>query len=262
MIRVAVCMSGQLRLWDYGKENQKWFWTSLNRDEYKVDYFTHTWNYSQDRAGVSQPYTNRDITDDEYNSFLEHYKPKKAIIDDKPVTFFYDNDHWSSLFYSLGQSLLLKQQYELENNFKYDLVIKTRPDIVFSPTYHAHILDNLFDGQLVTTHGGVMESEFHHINFNDCVFYGNSYTMDLLTNLYFYRQRIIHPNVEWRRYRNPGPLGPGVLMHDFFREYGITPYFATGWIETILKEDVPRVDLFDPVEFDKVERYFRNWYTR
>ena len=259
-MRVAICMSGQLREWDYGKENQKWFWTSINRENVEVDYFTHTWSYSQDRPGVSQPYKTRQISDEEYSKFINHYAPKKAVQEDKTKEFFYDEDHWSSLFYSFGQSVLLKQQYELENNFRYDLVIKTRPDIVFNPNFHAHISHVLNDNQIYTTHGGVMPDEYHNINFNDCVFYSNSYTMDLLTNMYAYRQRIIREDQEFRKYRNPGPMGPGVLMHDFFREYGITPYFSTGWQETLLKEGVPKVDLFNPEEFQKVEQYFRNWY--
>lgn len=260
-MRIAVCMSGQLRQWDYGKENQKWFWSSFNAEDYEVDYFIHTWTYSQDRPGCSQPYTTREVPAEEFESLVKWYGPKRAVFDDKQSTDFFANDHWSSLFYSMGQSILLKQEYELENNFKYDLVIKTRPDIVFSPEYHAHINWNLLnDGQLHTTHGGIMPAEHNSINFNDIVFYGNSYTMDLLVNMYFYRQLLINYRVTkdiWVK-----PIGPGVLMHDFFREYGITPYFNTYWLETILKEGCPVVDLFDREEFKKAEHYFRNWYHK
>ena len=46
-MRVAVCLSGQLRQWEIAKENQKWFWESCIGTEVKeVDYFIHTWNYS------------------------------------------------------------------------------------------------------------------------------------------------------------------------------------------------------------------------
>lgn len=258
-MRIAICMSGQLRQWEYGKENQKWFWSSFNQEEYEVDYFIHTWDYSQDRAGARQDYETREITTKEYEEVIKWYGPKRALIESKQPKDFLGIDHWSCLFYSLGQSLLLKQEYELENNFKYDLVIKTRPDLVFSPEYHAHIEWNMLeDGQITTTHGGIMPTEFHNINFNDCVFYGNSYTMDLLINMLPYRQKMINHKVTDNIWVHP--IGPGVLMHDFFREFGITPYFGTRWLETILKEGVPKVDLFNQEEFNQVEKYFRDWY--
>ena len=41
-----------------------------------------------------------------------------------------------------------------------------------------------------------MEHEFYSFNINDCVFGCNSYTMDMLANLYFFRQYQIHDKVE------------------------------------------------------------------
>ena len=64
-----------------------------------------------------------------------------------------------------------------------------------------------------------MPMEFNKFNFNDCVFLGNSYTMDLLTNLYFYRQAGINENTKGNK--NIHPIGPGTLMMDYFSEYGM-----------------------------------------
>ena len=63
-MRIAVCLSGQLRNWEIAKDNQKWFWNSSKR---QVDYFIHTWNYSGDRKGVSQPYEWRKVNKHEFN---------------------------------------------------------------------------------------------------------------------------------------------------------------------------------------------------
>ena len=65
-MRIAVCLSGQLRQWEIAKENQKWFWGTSG---YEVDYFIHTWSYSGDRAGVSHDYEWRDISKEEYKNF-------------------------------------------------------------------------------------------------------------------------------------------------------------------------------------------------
>ena len=51
-MRIAVCISGQLRKWKIAAENQKWFWTTANFPDVQVDYFGHTWTYSGDREGV------------------------------------------------------------------------------------------------------------------------------------------------------------------------------------------------------------------
>lgn len=260
-MRIAVCLSGQLRNWKIGKDNQKWFWTTANHEVVEVDYFAHTWDYSMDREGVSQPYVEREVTTEEFTEFKEFFNLKGSILDSKRNKYFFGNDHWSSLFYSLSQSLLLKRKYELENKFEYDVVVKSRPDVCFNPRHWFKFQHKLYNNTLYTTHGGEMDMEFKMFNFNDCVFLGNSYTMDLLPNLYFYRQHGINPSV------NPDgnihPLGPGTLMHNFFRDYGITPHFDLGWNETLLKEGCPEgLNLFDELEFDKMEFYFREWYTK
>lgn len=261
-MRVAICLSGQLRQWEAAMHNQLWFWSTLSLDNLEIDYFIHTWTYSWDREGVSLPYEERSVTEEEFEKLKEFYKPKYAKIDNKRQPYFLNNDHWSSLFYSLAESIQLKRKYELENNFEYDLVVKSRPDVVFHPKDSAHIhLASVQDGRLFTTHGGRMDMEFNMFNFNDCVFYGNSFTMDLLVNLYFYRQLLINPRVT-KNY-NVHPLGPGTLMHEFFRDYGITPHFDSKWKETLIKAGCPEgLNLFDVEDFTKMREYFLEWYTK
>ena len=106
-----------------------------------------------------------------------------------------------------------------------------------------------------------MSMEFNMYNFNDCVFLGNSYTMDLLVNLYFYRKdKIREDKVQIRNFH---PLGPGTLMHDFYREYGITPFFNLPFKETLIKLGCPQdLDLVNPDEFPEMNTYFREWYTK
>ena len=145
---------------------------------------------SGDREGVSQPYITRDVSQEEFDNVVDWYKPKKHIFDNKKQDFFYANDHWSSLFYSLAQSIMLKREYEIENDFEYDLVIKTRPDVVFDPIYFFS-WEPLEHNVLFSTQGGIMEHEFHMYNTNDMVFYGTSYTMDLVSQMYFYRQKML-----------------------------------------------------------------------
>ena len=265
-MKIAACMSGQLRNWDIAKENQKWFW-STSREE--VDYFIHTWSYSGDRRGVSQEYKWRDVSKKEFKEIVEWYDCKKSIYDIMDQKYFYDNDHWSSLFYSFSQSIMLKRQYEIDNDFEYDLVIKSRPDIVFDPKRH-FTYEHLEDDHLHTTHGGNMEHEFGMFNINDICFYSNSYTMDMLVNLYFYRQKVINGNSGYNMEEgdlNFQALGPGTLIQEYCRDYGITALPTFGkhghWQETIVKLGCPEnLDLLDVEEFIPMEEYFRKWYTK
>lgn len=266
-MRVAVCLSGQLRQWEMAKENQKWFWESCIGTEVKeVDYFIHTWNYSGDREGVSQPYITRDVSQEEFDNVVDWYKPKKYFLDDKKQNYFYESDHWSSLFYSMAQSIMLKREYEIENNFEYDVVIKSRPDVVFDPIYHfswEHLENNI----LYTTHGGNMEHEFGMYNVNDCVFYSNSYTMDLVSQMYSYRQKMLDERNMFEDKLFTGSIGPGVLMQEYFREYGITSQSIQAckynFVETLVKLGCPEdLDLFQHNDFHKMEKYFRDWYLK
>ena len=155
---------------------------------------------------------------------------------------------------------MLKREYEIENNFTYDVVVKSRPDVIFSPRKHFEI-PPLFNNCLYSTHGGPMDMEFNKYNFNDCVFLGNSYTMDLLTNLYFYRQAGINENTKGNK--NIHPLGPGTLMMEYFSEYGITPFFDLYFQETLLKEGCPEgLDLFEQKDYEIMNKYFLEWYNK
>ena len=262
-MKIAVCMSGQLRQWEIAKENQKWFWETSGVE---IDYFIHTWDYSGDREGVSQPYITRDVSRKEFDKLVDWYKPKGCMFDDRKQDFFYANDHWSSLFYSMAQSMMLKRHYEIDNDFEYDLVIKTRPDVVFDPRYHFS-WEPLEDNILFATQGGLMESEFHMFNTNDMVFYGKSYTMDLVIPMYFYRQKMLDQRNLFKDKLFTGSMGPGVLMQEYFRDYGITtqsiqPNRST-FIETLVKLGCPQdLNLMDHNEFHKMEKYFRDWYTK
>ena len=267
--RVAVLLSGQLRQWDIAVDNQKWFWESAG-DRYEIDYFIHTWNYSGDREGVTHEYEWRDVNKWEFNRICNAYDVKDSYYDKKPQSWFYDYDHWSALFYSFAQSVMLKKKYEIENNFVYDVVVKSRPDIVFNPKrtcYFEQIEDKTPDNQLYTTHGGEMEHEFGMYNIDDCVFYSSSYTSDILIQMYQYRQKLLDCRHKGKEKLSIQQLGPGVLMHEFCREYGITPINTTchraTWQPTLLKLNCPRdADLFKPKGFAKIEKHFRDFYTK
>lgn len=125
---------------------------------------SHTWDYSADRTHISADYVNRNIKYEEYDRFIETYKPKNqySILKTK---FFYGNDHWSSLFYGFSQSILLKREYELENGFEYDIVVKSRPDVIFNP-HRGPSWPTIEEEKLILNHTNILKKRIIIINYS------------------------------------------------------------------------------------------------
>jgi hypothetical protein len=143
-IKIAVCMSGQIRTWEFCKENIQNF--LKNDGEYEIDYFIHTWdNNDFTELVISEENSIIKFThkkENDFQNFLEFYKPKLYKIEsnqkfkeklykkwqptkkDEPVNTLF-------LMYSFYKSIILKKLWERKNNFKYDFVVKLRPDINF-----------------------------------------------------------------------------------------------------------------------------------
>tara|TARA_R110000796_G_scaffold85872_1_gene186081 strand:+ start:1038 stop:1706 length:669 start_codon:yes stop_codon:yes gene_type:complete len=112
-MKIALCFYGEARhvvlCYDKIYEN-----LIKNND---VDVFIHTWR-------------NKDFSD-----ALEIYNPISFHVS-SPMTFNFKKKHPVNYYnclpqaYSISSVRKLKMDYELENNFKYDIVIKTRFDLM------------------------------------------------------------------------------------------------------------------------------------
>lgn len=142
-MKIAICFSGQIRTGVEAAKNVKNYIGELYNN---VDFYMHTWDISREKqwnpeSDMSVKYntvTFPKIKDsrplaDELNKAYDS-KFKKIRIDnfgnwENSIGSNYMG--YSPLWYSWQQSILLKQEYEIENNFCYDVVIKMRPDIIF-----------------------------------------------------------------------------------------------------------------------------------
>lgn len=145
MKKIAVCICGQSRTWEYCIDSIKSF---LQDDEYQIDYFIHTWDINTYR-----PIETKDglekynyISNTDINRYIDSYNPKlykienfKSFIERLnkkriPKTKATDgqNENMLNQMYSFKQSIILKRIYERKHNFKYDFVLKLRPDIFFT----------------------------------------------------------------------------------------------------------------------------------
>ena len=231
-MRIAVCISGQPRTWRVSHKNiQNYF----DIDGVDVDYFIHTWD--------TNTYRGKDETADkkmifktiesEEHDINECFNPKGFIFEKFKSDDF---GYYFPLFYSFMKSVWLKRKYELENDFVYDIVIKTRFDINFwqeginkvgEPLNKFYIHKIM---PLVAYNANELFEkfalEFNAINFDDVFFYSDSHTMDLITNIYWWYRKIVKRSEEsinngsWVK-DNEYYYGPGTLLYRYLTNHNI-----------------------------------------
>lgn len=133
-MKIAVCLSGQVRTAVENFPNIKNFLGDVYND---CDFFMHCWddcsyktyNLSNIRK---KPYKESKT---KFEKIYELYSPKKMQMDDSDITYGYNISKQfgiEPLWYSFLKSVQYKQQYELDNNFKYDYIVKLRYDVILT----------------------------------------------------------------------------------------------------------------------------------
>jgi len=135
-MKIAVCFSGQIRTGIENYPNIKEFFGELYGH---CDFFIHTWNFCEYKTYNVSNIAKKPIIEpaEKFDEIKKLYSPKKMIVDIKHIGYETAEKYGiQPLWYSFWKSVELKKQYELENNFKYDYVIKFRPDLVLN--YHTY----------------------------------------------------------------------------------------------------------------------------
>jgi len=152
--KIAFCFSGQLREWRSAYPSIKRFMEFFDN---VPDIFCHAWDFNSE-SHATMLYLNEKgeypLEEGEIDEFLETFKPKKYIIEDRQKSDLikeraYKNiklihnlsegqnipfsPYWlAPQYYSISRVSILKQEHELENNFTYDLVFRIRYDSFFT----------------------------------------------------------------------------------------------------------------------------------
>jgi hypothetical protein len=245
--KVAICISGLMRtgLLAYPSFNE--FFSDLD-----ADVFYHTWETSDvDVAHINKL-----------------YKPVNYRID-KPFPLTdemgaHTMGSFGNMLYSIMMANELKKQHEIENNFRYDLVIKTRFDLVYRPTMRFPDYP-YFPRTIYSPHGsnGYVHTDMEHTGINDVIFWGDSQSMDIATNVYMYYKHValvanqqILSGISFDPediYFSAGQLiqHRGVRRNIHFHRYTGEAFGPIPW-----REDVKHLD---PIkDYDKIqERYMR-----
>jgi hypothetical protein len=223
-MKIAICLSGQFRTGEYALPSLLNFFQG-----HDCDYFCHSWQDNNMR--LVTPDRHRKTLDTIDSKFDKDYiestlqqilKPKKIVIEEHSRRDAPYVGPWSELFYSLMMANWLKKEYEVENNFKYDLVVKTRydfvysPGVIFNPICHQH--EPLTNHIEIFTNGlNRMNMEYSRINISDTFFYGNTNAMDTICDIYRYLQ---YRNLGVSIYDFDSP-GPGCLLSEFASKHNI-----------------------------------------
>jgi hypothetical protein len=169
-MKIALCLSGQIRSFPLVK--QSLIENILENND--VDIFCHSW-YKYDNSKY-QNFWNYDPTDfggysmDDIIDVLNTLKPKSFRFDHPSIDV-----PTRSMFYSIRESNRMKVDYELLNNFKYDVCIRARYDL----KYNQRISFDISNGgiNLINRSGGCG-------GLNDWFAYGSSELMDIYSNIF------------------------------------------------------------------------------
>lgn len=228
-IRVALCLSGHLRTYVQVADSIKKYLI----DALDCDVFIHTW----DKIGFSRydGDTNERDTNNELDIINELFKPKSIVVENsKPTVNNIDKYLTRSIsresplnvfgmYYKIKMANELKKEYEEKNNFIYDLVIRSRADLMFLSYIPKFELENTellwipnFD-----MWGGT----------NDQFAFSSSKNMDIYSSLYDYIDSywedgvVFHPEtlLDHHIEKNNLIMGPSEISFKIIRPTNIKP---------------------------------------
>jgi len=224
--KIALCISGQPRSYEIGHQFIKKNLLEL----YNVDVFFHTWN---------NDHTN-------FNKLIKLYNPKKYIVEpalentiDQKYTRIPSQKFPAyftvSAFYSIFTANQIKKEYEIDNNFLYDWVIRIRFDYALNAEPDFSILDsnkiyipncrmvperNFGNDQFAIGSSKVIDnysSTFLYLDY----FYSNDITMigEEMLKANLIKHNLIGENLVYVDMNNPFPPGPhNGTWHSLIRE--------------------------------------------
>lgn len=171
-MKVSLCLSGQIRSHSIVKDSVK----KNLIDIYDCDVFCHFWHRYDDIK--YQNYYNKS-DNDQYGSYS--FDNLKEIVNFyKPISLKYEFPYFEqntkSMLFSIKQSNNLRIEYEKNSGVDYDVVIKSRYDILFKSPL---IIENVEDNTIYTIcrPGGCG-------GYNDWVIYGKPNVMNIYCNIY------------------------------------------------------------------------------
>lgn len=216
-LKAAFCFSGQLRTW---KDCYPTWKKLMDQFDTPPDIFCHIWDFNSNTGRIDSLTKETHIekvSPEEIQSYLDTLKPAKYIIEGQDKSYevnlfthmkiqsllqnkdIQNSIFWAgSQFYGIMYSSFLKREFEMENNFEYDVCFRLRNDLFFSDAdieilFNRSIkLNNMFipitiinDNTIYSVHSST-SYDWPYVNIGDIFFFGNSQTYDNFS-LFYYR---------------------------------------------------------------------------
>lgn len=203
-LNIAVCLSGESRTWKHAIPSIKNFFSS---DKHNFSFFGHTWTestYFKERLPTEIHC--RDLLK---SKMLEELDFSGLLIENKNLLSFLDNEivpgmrpssfslkmaanakkptAYAHMSYSIMTANWLKQQFEFNNNMRFDLVVRTRHDLCYRPG--CKFENFIFEEPLPTSlycESNYFPNEYWLPHINDIFYFGNSRIMDVVDGFYRY----------------------------------------------------------------------------
>lgn len=210
-MKIAICFSGHLRNFSNLLENFKEKILSLRKD-HQVDVFFSIWDiYEPQYSWTNQNETVSNLINIEDLSRLNPIKIEVENFNEIKDNFLLKNftniDHsneWTSkngilhsipMFYKIYKANELKKDYEKINNFKYDIAIRYRSNLLINGNIDLNINKNI-----------LYNKRENNSNLDDIFAYSDSETMDKYSDLYLNLSLILN---KYRRF------GPEEILYDW-----------------------------------------------
>lgn len=184
-MNIAVCISSRLRSsWNISIPYIINYFKQYNCN---IDYFFTTSNIVVNRHKIwGESYISY-IQDDDISKVKEYLQPKVFYIENNYYDinkllenyndidlFKKDNYYYLYQLFSMELCNNLKKIYCIENNIKYDVVFKIRPDMILIN----HIDNNKMLDHLNSLEDCIYTYEYNEDRMSDCFFYGNDFTVN------------------------------------------------------------------------------------
>lgn len=254
-MKVAVCLYGQSRTWRTAKDNIKKFFGD-------VDYFIHTWDintYNNYKEPDKYKLATYKISKLDEIDLINSFEPKSYEIE-----HFDDNKNlsWYPMQYSFMKSVWMKRKCELSNDFIYDIVINARFDVNYKD-------DKFIIQDIIPFFAYVYNNNFskftHEFNYNNCadvIFYSDSPTMDIISNMARWFKDIYYKNLV-NRTNSCDPeyyYGPGTLLYKYLVNHGIHPKGSNNLDYYIVRQEAEDLKLNSIVDCEQIKKISDDYF--
>lgn len=220
-MKVAICLSGQPRTWRECLPN----WLDNMGLVDRPDFFFHLWDYNtlpSLLASYKKVIVDEKLQDEEKQDIIDSLVPKKFKFESRKVIQYWNCDIPDNMqfgpwcreqFYSAYYASLLKREYELQNKFRYDVVIRLRSDLWFTEKLE---IETPEPNSLYTTHCS-HDTEYNVYRIGDIFYYADSSTFDQVSQLFKFFSYV---PTHWVSSKECPP--PEIAMSYFLTNIGVT----------------------------------------